>query len=254
LLYTATMYKQPQIYYLTQEKLQDKIYFKEVICTDMENSYYWSDDWSCEFYIELAQAGFISTTFDTKGGLVLLPELQFDYAILDFKDLHISKNVKKLLKKDAFNFSIDSRFNEVLENISTQHKYNWLKEEYLVILKNLHATNHKKNNFKIISVEVVCKDTDELISGEVGYIIGTTYTSLSGFSLKDKKYNNYGTLQLVLLANYLKKNKFSFWNLGDSHMEYKQKLGCKIHGRSEFLKRWNEDSNHLPLLDILTSD
>ncbi|EDZ61628.1 leucyl/phenylalanyl-tRNA--protein transferase [Sulfurimonas gotlandica GD1] len=237
------MYKQPQIYYITHEKLQDKIYFKEAICSDMENSYYWSDDWSLEFYIELAQAGFISTTYETKGGLVLLPELQYDYAVLDFKDIHISKKVKKLLKEDSFSFSINSRFHEVLENISTQHKYNWLKEEYLELIKSLYNANNKKKNFEIISAEVVCKETDELIAGEVGYIIGSTYTSLSGFSLKEKKYNNYGNLQLVLLAKYLEKCRFSFWNLGHSHMEYKQKLGCKTYERNEFLKRWNVDSN-----------
>ena len=209
----------------------------------MENSYYWSDDWSMEFYVELAQAGFISTTYDTKGGLVLLPELQFDYAILDFKDLHISKKVKKLLRDDSYTFSINSRFHEVLEKICMQHKYNWLKDEYLKLLKKLYTRNNEIKNFKIISAEVISKDTNEVIAGEVGYIIGSTYTSLSGFSSKEKKYNNYGNLQLVLLAKFLEKEGFSFWNLGHSHMEYKQKLGCKTYERSEFLKRWEEGTH-----------
>ena len=233
------MYKQPQIYYLTHEKLRDKLYFEQ-LSLDMQNSYYWSDDWSEEFYIELAQTGFISTTYDTKGGLVLLPELQFDYAILDFKDLHISKKVKKLMRENNYIFQIDSRFNEVLQKFTTQHKYNWLKDEYLELLKKLYASNDEKRDFKIISVEIVSKESDELIAGEVGYIIGKTYTSLSGFSSPEKKYSSYGTLQLVLLAQYLQENGFSFWNLGHPHMEYKQKLGCKTYSRSEFLKRWNE--------------
>ncbi len=83
-----------------------------------------------------------------------------------------------------------------------------------------------------------CKDTRRLIAGEVGYIISKTYTSLSGFSIKDKKYNNYGNLQLILLAKYLEKNGFLFWNLGHPHMIYKQKLGCKIYQRDEFLNLW----------------
>ena len=86
------MYKQPQIYYIESQKLQDRLFF-ESICADMKNSYYWSDDWSEEFYITLAKKGFISTTYDTKDGLVLLPELEFDYGVLDFKNLHISKKV-----------------------------------------------------------------------------------------------------------------------------------------------------------------
>ncbi|DAB28336.1 MAG TPA: hypothetical protein CFH78_03080 [Sulfurimonas sp. UBA10385] len=202
----------------------------------MKNNYYWSDDWSKEFYIDLAKAGFISTTYDTKEGLVLLPELQYNYAVLDFQNLHISSKVKKLMCKNSYEFLINSRFNEVLQEISLQHKYNWLKDEYAQLLKNLH--NDKNNNFKIISVELVCKNSGELIAGEVGYIIGKTYTSLSGFSSKEKKYTNYGTLQLVLLSKYLQNNNFEFWNLGHPHMQYKQKLGCEIYNRSEFLQRW----------------
>ena len=106
--------------------------------------------------------------------------------------------------------------------------------------------NHdEKNNFEIISVELVCTESGKLISGEVGYIISNTYTSLSGFSSKEKKYSNYGTLQLVLLAKYLEKNSFEFWNLGHPHMEYKQKLGCKTLPRDKFLKRWNKATSSL---------
>jgi len=61
-----------------------------------------------------------------------------------------------------------------------------------------------------------------------------------GFSSRVKKHNNYGTLQLVLLAQYLQKKGFSFWNLGHPHMPYKKKLGAKVYTRSSFLKRWQD--------------
>ena len=103
----------------------------------MQNCYYWTDNWSETFYIQLAKAGFISTSHDTKDTLVLLPELQYDYALLDFKDLHISRQVKKLLKNNEYELCIDTKFTQVLEKFSLQHKYNWLKDEYLLLLKNL---------------------------------------------------------------------------------------------------------------------
>ncbi len=206
----------------------------------MDNSYYWSDDWSEEFYIALAKAGFVSTSHESKEGLLLLPELQFDYAVLDFKDLHISKKVKKLIRKNSCLFCINSKFNEVIQKISIYHKYNWLKEEYVTLLKNLYKNSTQYDNFKIISVELISKESDELVAGEIGYIIGKTYTSLSGFSSREKKYANYGTLQLVLLAKYLQENNFAFWNLGHSHMQYKQKLGCKTYSRNKFLSRWTQ--------------
>ncbi|MBL0707583.1 MAG: hypothetical protein JJW00_00870 [Sulfurimonas sp.] len=230
------MLSQPQIYHISPSILEDRLLFKS-ICLDMDNNYYWSSEWSESFYIKLASAGFISTSYDSNMGLVLLPELQFDYAVLDFKNLHISKKVKKLIDKNNYKFSINSRFDEVLKNIEDKHKYNWLKEQYAELLKKLHKSPIEKN-FKIISVELICKDTDELISGEIGYIIGATYTSLSGFSSSEKRYNNYGTLQLVVLSLYLEKNGFSFWNLGHPCMRYKERLGCKTYSRNSFLSRW----------------
>jgi len=231
---------QSQIYYLTSEKLRDKNYFDEQLCADMTNSYYWSDNWSEEFYIKLSKAGFISTTHDTKDGLILLPELQTDYAILDFSNLHISQKVKRLLSKSNYEFKVNSRFNEVVERFSTHHKYNWFKGEYAELIRSLYIHNDERENFKIVSFELIDKSSRKLIAGEVGYIIAKTYTSLSGFSSREKKYANYGTLQLVLLAKYLQKNGFKFWNFGHPHMEYKKRLGCQTYTRSDFLKRWNE--------------
>ena len=217
----------------------------------MQNCYFWSDDWSEDFYIELAKAGFICTTNDSKYGLVLLPELQYEYAILDFKDLHISSKVKKIMHKNNYELLVNSKFTQVLEKFSTQHKYNWLKEEYVELLKNLYMHNDTRSDFKIISFELICSESDKLIAGEVGYIIGKTYTSLSGFSSKEKRYANYGTLQLVLLAKHLKKYGFEFWNLGHPYMEYKQRLGCKTYSRSEFLKRWNKATSQSLLYEIV---
>ena len=84
------------------------------------------------------------------------------------------------------------------------------------------------------------RENNVLISGEIGYIIGKTYTSLSGFSSDEKCYRNYGTAQLVLLAQYLQANGFSFWNLGQPYMDYKLALGAKIYERKAFLARWFE--------------
>jgi Leu/Phe-tRNA-protein transferase len=117
-----------------------------------------------------------------------------------------------------------------------QHKNSWITGKYRDVLKELyHSVN---DNFNIVSVEIT--SDEELICGEIGYMIGKTYTSLSGFTSKDKRYNNYGTLQLVLLAKYLEKNNFFFWNLGHPYMEYKTKLGAKVLDRFDFLKKWNE--------------
>ena len=229
---------QPKIYQLRPQDFKDNNDLKELLYANMSNDYYWSNDWSEEFYIELVKMGFINTSFDTKEGLVLLPELQFEYGLLDFENLHVSKKVKKLLQKDDATLYFNSRFDEVIAKFSTQHKNNWLKNEYAELIKNLYKNRETTRNFELICIELISKESDELIAGELGYIIGKTYTSLSGFSSKEKKYNNYGTLQLVLLAKHLQKEGFDFWNLGHPHMEYKHRLGSFTYSREDFLHRW----------------
>jgi len=172
----------------------------------------------------------------------LLPEIQFDYAILDFKDIKISSKVSKILKTNNYIFSVNNHFNEVCERIKNYHNDSWMKNEYIAILNNINNNEHLIKNFKLISVEVCEKGTNQLICGEIGYKVGKIYTSLSGFTTKEKKYNNWGKLQLVLLNNYLQKNGYTFWNLGHPQLQYKIDLGAKVYNRNDFLIRWNNEN------------
>ena len=229
---------QAKIYNLNLEILQNEHYFDAVISKDMSNNYYWSDEWSEELYIKLAKLGFISTSYDTKEGLVLLPELQFEYSILDFPHLHISKKVKKMLAQKSYKLTFNTAFEDVIEKIAEQHKDNWFKDEYMELIRKLFEK--KSDTFEMMSVELFSSQTDTLVAGEIGYKIGKTYTSLTGFSSREKEHRNSGTLQLVLLAHYLEAENFSFWNLGHPHMEYKKRLGAVTYEREKFLQRWQK--------------
>lgn len=230
------------VYYLSLEDIKDKNILFNHIYTNEKTNFYISDDLSCEFYIHQAFSGFIATSIYHNNKFYLVPEMQFEYAILDFKNLHISKKVKKLLNKNNFIFSINTNIDKVLKNIQIHHKSNWLTIEYYEIIKNLEKYKDININFEIMSIELWDKSNNILIAGEIGYKIGSTYTSLTGFCLKDKKYNNFGKLQLVLLSLYLEKNNFSFWNLGHPYMQYKFDLGAITFSRKEFLKRWLKET------------
>jgi len=232
------VYNEPSIYYINPAQLHSKYYLDQVVYPNMQHNYYWSSHWEEDFYIDLAYAGFITITIeDNEGNLLLLPEIQFAYSILDFKDLHISKKVEKLIKKGDFSFTINSRFDEVVESIIDYHHDNWLYGEYATLLTKLYKNRKNRHGLRVISVEISAPN-GELVAGEVGYILGRTYTSLTGFSSFAKKYNNYGTLQMVLMAKLLEHNNFAFWNLGHPYMEYKNRLGAKIFTREQFIKRW----------------
>jgi Leu/Phe-tRNA-protein transferase len=219
--------------YLSYKDITDNPTLENIIYPNMYSNYYWSDDFSARYYIAQAKAGFISVTEGYEGRELLIPEIQYRYAILDFKNLHISRKVQKLVKKKRFQLEISSNLDDVFEKINKTHKNSWLTTKYLATLKE---TENLDENFRVISVAI--KEDEQTIAGELGYTIGKTYTSLSGFSNRDKRYRNYGTVQLVLLAKYLQQQQFSFWNLGQPYMDYKMALGAKIYERKDFLKRW----------------
>lgn len=232
------MSKNNTIYYITLDDLKNEDIVFNHIYLDKNSNYYYSDDFSCEFYIYLASFGFISTTAVFEDTLYLLPELQYEYAILDFEDLHISKKVKKLITQNNYIFSIDTHLEDILKNLDTYHNPNWLVEEYQELIKDLSLIKNSK--FQIRTFSIIDKESNKVIAAEIGYTIGKTYTSLTGFALKEKKYNNYGKLQLVLLAQYLKKEDYDFWNLGHPYMQYKFDLGAKQYSREDFLSRWHK--------------
>lgn len=223
---------QRDIHYLPYEALINLNYLHEAIYSDIDNNYYWSDDYSAEYYIAQAKAGFISVTEVYKGQEVLLPEIQFEYTVLDLEHLHCSKKVAKLIGKENLQITIDSNIEEITHYIGKAHKNSWLTKHYANILRNTMGLD---KNFKVMTAYV--EHHGELIAGEIGYMIGRTYTSLSGFRNKNKEYNNYGTAQLVLLGRHLKENGFILWNLGHN-IPYKKTLGAEICERESFLERW----------------
>lgn len=72
-----------------------------------------------------------------------------------------------------------------------------------------------------------------LVAGEVGYTVGKSYTSLSGFRLSDA--NGAGTVQCCAVAKLLQRCGFGMWDLGMG-MPYKYDLGAQDVSREEFLQ------------------
>lgn len=204
-----------------------------------EDQYYWSNDFSPSFYIDLAQRGLISTSMPTDEiGDVLLPEMQESYAVLDFDKLHIGKKVKKLFSKDH-KLTI-SKEPDIFIPLLLQHHGDecWFTDEYIKLVYKLFNSTLEQDNFRLNTVFLYSGET--VVAGEIGYFIGSTYTSLTGFFNRD--FSNWGTFQLILLAKELESMGIEFWNLGHPYMEYKFKIGATVLRRSDFLKRWQSSS------------
>ncbi len=221
------------LYPADRAMFENEAYLKKMVYPDMHREYYWSSDFSPEFYIAQAKAGCIAICETIEGEEFLLPEIQRGYAVLDFADLHISKKVARIIRRQPLQLQLSSRLDQVAAQIHAHHRNNWLTPAYLEILQRTEGVDPQ---FQALSVALF--EEGVLVAGEIGYRIGRTYTSLSGFSSREKRYRDYGKVQMVLLAQTLQKQGISFWNLGHPYMPYKTALGAKIYTRIEFLRRW----------------
>ncbi len=230
------------IYPIDLKILQNQNYLAQHIYPDSSKEYYWSRDFSPAFYIAQAKAGFIAIAEEINGEELLLPEIQSSYAVLYFDHLHIAKKVSTILQRENPVLHLSSALDTVAAQIERYHRDNWLSSRYLQILKDTQDTDP---TFRVFSAFLEAEG--RVIAGEIGYTIGRTYTSLTGFSSREKRYRNYGKVQMVLLAQWLQKQGVSLWNLGHPYMPYKTALGAKIYTRAAFLHRWKKEIAKDPL-------
>ena len=224
---------------LQEDVLREKFY------PNLGRTLYWSDYWDPDFYIALARAGFISISHETpEHGILLIPELQARYAVLDWENLHISGRIRKLMRSGRFEEErIELRVvtdpERVLDRVLAYHGRGttWLTEPYRELLGRLPTG--ERDDFALHGVELWSRQRNLLVAGELGYTLGRTYTSLSGFCKRpDPEWRGFGTLQMVLLADRLQQRGFALWNMGHPQQAYKRALGAQFIERGSFLKRW----------------
>ena len=207
---------------------------REALRRDLSIDYYWSDDFSPQFYAEQARAGMIAITERLQEKEILLCEMQRSYALLSPAQIHVGRHVRRLLRRDQPTLHVGMQLETVQSLLDRYHRDNWLTPRYVRILRALNQTSSG-----VIAVSVLVRHNAHIISGEMGYIIGSTYTSLSGFSSRQKRYRHYGKVQLVLLGRWLEQRGLHLWNLGQPYMPYKFELGAREYVRSDFLRLWD---------------
>jgi Leu/Phe-tRNA-protein transferase len=220
--------------------------------------------------VQLMAEGFLPIATDG----ILLPKLHEHRCVVSLPEqLHVSKSVRKKSKK--FTITINQAFPQVVQGCRTQHGthcwlYDPLVEAFWNILQAGHvdATLLSDNDeeeeedeerqqrrhpprrrrrvapVRLYSIEIWNATTGDLAGGELGYTVGSIYTSLTGFSAQDTA----GSVQLVALGRLLCHLGFTLWDLG-MEMSYKTQLGSHLMARDDFVAhvhRVREES--LPLL------
>ena len=223
--------------FLTVEKLQDPQWLKRSYET-YEYEYYLGDSNSIELFIEAAQKGFTIFPFPSeKGAKRLMPMLLKETILLEHADLHISKKVHALMAKKRYKLVMNKYFDAIAAHIQASYQDCFFDKYFIGLLRVLRIISPK--GFQFITAALMDKETGEMVAGELGYIVNNYYVGISKFSKKDKEHQNLGTLQRVLLTQYLSKRlKIDLSDLGPATgYEYKLALGAKEYTREAFLKR-----------------
>ena len=146
--------------------------------------------------------------------------------------LHVSRKVRKNSHK--YELSINQAFDQVIDGIRKEHGDNcWLHSPLVDSLRELQRSNISISKFppvQVYSIELWSIETGQLVAGEIGYRVGSIYTSMTGFYVEDGS----GSIQLAALGGWLIREKFLAWDFG-MMMDYKERLGCRGIDRCEFV-------------------
>ena len=221
--------------------------------------YCYTPIFQARFIAQLMAEGFLPVA--TSG--MLLPKLHVQRSVISLPDgLHISKSVRKKHAK-RFSLTVNTRFDEVIQGCHDQHgSHCWLYPPLVAAFREMfHAGRAMEASamdpitgrplpgrtwkVRLYTIEVWNEATGALAGGELGYTVGSIYTSLTGFTKEDSA----GSVQLAALGRLLSEQGFQMWDLG-MDMEYKQGIGSQAMPRETFVRevhRVRETQGHLVL-------
>jgi Leu/Phe-tRNA-protein transferase len=136
--------------------------------------------------------------------------------VLFFPELHVKKSIHPFLSR--YELRVDTDFDLVLDKCVQTHGDAWLTPPFVAILESIR----KKKDMRAKPVSFSVYRDGELKAGEIGVTVGRVYTSYSGYHEED----NAGTVQMILMAQWLDKAGFDFLDFG-MPLDYKTSLGAK---------------------------
>lgn len=186
-----------------------------------------------QLVVAVTQKGFFPMTSTVWDVPIMAIKLHVERCVCDTLPFVTHKTTLK--KSKRFAISLNSSFDRVIQMIEQQQERNWLCPALARSLKHI-MTNPNDPKFggaltRVFSWEVWAGD--ELAAVEVGYVVGTIYTSMTGAF--DPKFKGAGTVQLACMSAILKKVGVELVDFG-MHMPYKEGLGGRKIPRAEWLK------------------
>ncbi|MEH6444260.1 MAG: leucyl/phenylalanyl-tRNA--protein transferase [Oceanospirillaceae bacterium] len=145
--------------------------------------------------------------------------------VLPIDQLHISKSLKKTLKKKHFSVSFDKAFSQVIQQCSLSRKDQegtWITDDIQAAYLQLHHMG--------VAHSVEVWDQNELVGGLYGIALGNVFFGESMFS----KQNNCSKIAFCFLVNQLRSWHFKVIDC-QVHSPHLQSLGAIEIERKDFL-------------------
>jgi leucyl/phenylalanyl-tRNA--protein transferase len=150
-------------------------------------------------------------------------------AILEFKDLHISRSLARARRKNEFTFTIDKAFRDVIEECSRSarpgQRGTWITDKFKYVYTALNKEGMAH------SVEAWSKDGD-LVGGLYGIDADGVFCGESMFY----KQPDASKLALLFLIDHLRSRR-STWLDAQVMTPHIRAFGAKEIERDEFLKK-----------------
>lgn len=149
--------------------------------------------------------------------------------VLDFKDLHIPRSLKRQARQSDWSFTADQAFDLVVEECAAQPRPSqsgtWINRRLMEAYKKFHHAGYAHS--------VECWNVEgELIGGLYGVYVAGVFAGESMFY----KVTGASKLSLLMLIDFLSSQGIAWMDcqMVTPHM---QKIGAKYISRWEFLKR-----------------
>ncbi len=146
-------------------------------------------------------------------------------ALLPIKTLHVTKSLKKSLKKHIFDIQIDTAFEDVIRSCADR-KETWINDEIIRLFTELHEMGYAHS--------VECWREGRLVGGLYGLALGGTFCGESMFS----KETNASKIALVHLCARLSKAGFTLLD-AQFHNPHLEQFGLYEISHKKYMAQFN---------------
>jgi Leu/Phe-tRNA-protein transferase len=189
-----------------------------------------SDCLESGFVADLCAAGFLVMSYRLDdGNVALFPKYHNSRSVLFFENVHVGRSIRRFLPRYELRF--DGDFDVIIGKCVEKHGGDWLTERLLALIREVRRTDGSP----VQPVSFGVYRDGALKAGEFGIIAGRVYTSYSGYY----EESSAGRAQMILTADYLKRNGFAFWDLG-MPLPYKNTLGAVDIDALEWTRRFRD--------------